>query len=75
MPLVLAAIKITVNISNVVNQIPPWAVGLTLDAGWFLRNNYNIRDPATVTVLKSLSPAILRVGGTEADWLSFKPDG
>lgn len=66
---------VTVDTSHSINCIDDDFLSFTIDSSVFQPNvhwyKFNFTSPKVRTLMKSLSPALLRVGGSSSDWLFF----
>lgn len=68
-------VKVDVNTQHVVNVVEDFYISFNIDAYIFESDvhwlKFNFSSPKIYTLLASLSPALLRIGGSPADWLFF----
>ena len=68
------AVYIDLDMNNVEYEVDPEFLSVTIDAGQINHNweSINFTSPRVINMAKALNPAMLRVGGTSADFLLFK---
>lgn len=68
-------IDVTVDTSSRINYVDRNYLGFTIDTSMFQPkvhfHGFNFSSPRVHTLMKALSPALLRIGGTSADWLFY----
>ena len=67
-------VSIRLDMEGVVYEVDPGFLSVTIDAGQIHQNwqSINFTSPRVINMAKALNPAMLRVGGTSADFLLFK---
>ena len=66
-------VEVSLDINDVVFEVDPEFLSVTIDAGQISNNwsEINFTAPRVINMAKGLNPAMLRVGGTSADFLLF----
>jgi heparanase len=68
-------VKVDVDTTRIINVVEDFFVSFNIDSYIFEWNvqwlKFNFSSPKIYTLLASLSPALLRIGGSPADWLFF----
>ena len=67
--------QILLDISAPVSEVDPQFLSVTLGTRKITKNWVNFTAPHIVSMAKGLSPAMLRVGGTDEDYLTFNITG
>lgn len=70
-----SVVEVKVDTSKLLHTVSDRFLSITIDIGevFSLFKTLNVSDPKVVTLARGLSPAVLRVGGTDADESVFDP--